>query len=83
MRIVIPLLAGISLLILPWPIAALLMLPAAYVLPVAGLLLGVLADLLYFVPGAALVPLFSLYGLAIGVGAIFVRRFMKARIIGG
>jgi hypothetical protein len=67
----------------PWPLAALGAFALALMEPVAGLALGIILDALYFVPGAARLPVCTACGLAGTVLAFFVRRFVKTRIISG
>ncbi len=73
--------AFILIFMVPWPIALIGMLGASLLVPVAGLGLGIVADLLYFTPGAAFMPLMTLYGAAISGAALLVHRFVKTRII--
>lgn len=73
--------ALISLFIFPWQVSLVAIFLAALSLPPAGLMLGLLADVVYFVPGAAFVPYFSLLGLVASVLAALVHRFVKTRIM--
>ena len=66
---------------MPWPITLVGMFGASLLIPVAGLGLGIVADLLYFTPGTAFVPLMTLYGAGISGVALLVHRFVKTRII--
>ena len=81
MRLVAILLAFISLFIFPWPVTALLMLGAGLLLPFSALALGIIADLVYFVPGGAFMPYFTVLGLVFFMISLLVHRFVKTRII--
>ena len=82
MRSMSIILALIALFIFPWQVAVIAVLGAAFLTPLAGLALGIVADLVYYVPGAAFMPYFTLFGLgATGIGFL-VQRFVKTRIIG-
>jgi hypothetical protein len=83
LRLVVVLAALASIFMLPWPVTAALILAAGFFVPPASLALGVVADLAYFSPGAALFPYFSLYGAACTLVAVLVHRFVKTRIISG
>ena len=67
----------------PWPYAALLAFTLALAEPFAGIACGVIADALYWAPGASHAPLGTLLGFAGTLAAYLVRRFVKTRIIGG
>ena len=82
-RLAAVLAAFVSLFIFPWPFSVALMLAASFFVPPAGLALGVIGDLAYFVPGAASLPYLSLYGAACTLAAVLVHRFVKTRIING
>lgn len=75
-------LAALSLFLFPWPVSLALMLLASLLFPPAGPLLGVLGDVLYFMPGSAPAPYFLLWGLVCFGIALLVQRFVKTRIIG-
>ena len=73
--------AVLSVFLFPYPLTLLLsFLASLYLTPVA-LVVGILADLVYFAPGAAPVPFMSLLGGGLSVLALLVRRFVKARIM--
>lgn len=80
-RILVLLSALISLFIFPWQVSLAFMFAASLFLPPAGLALGIIADLIYFVPGAAFMPFFTLFGLVFFGIALLVHRFVKTRII--
>jgi hypothetical protein len=83
LRLLIPLVAFLSLFMLPWQASAVLVLAAALVLPMLGVVLGAAADILYFSPHAAPVPFFFLGGAAATLLALLVHRFVKTRIMEG
>lgn len=83
MRGLLVLLVFISIIFFPWPLAALLTLISSLFVPLLPLAAGLFADTLYYAPGAASVPLYTLYGaLATGI-ALFVRSRLKTSIIRG
>lgn len=83
LRLIVPAFALVSLFIFPWPVSLVGILAASFLLPPAGIALGILMDLLYYLPGTAFFPYFTLYG-AFATGlALLVRRFVKTRIIEG
>ena len=67
--------------LVPWPVAIVLAIPLAFFEPIAGLACGVLADVLYFTPGAGQVPYGTLAGAAGALTAVLVRRFVQTRIM--
>lgn len=77
-----PLIALLSLFIFPWQVSVVAIAGASLLVPPAGLALGIIADLVYFTPGSAFMPYFSLFGLACFGGALLVQRFVKTRIMG-
>ena len=81
-RAAIVTLAALGLFWFPWPLALILIVVAGVVMPIAALVLGVTADLLFhpFAPGV--MP----YGIIIGIvmfalGSV-LRRFFASRIMG-
>ncbi len=82
-RIVLSVAALLSPFLFPYPATLLLSIAASLLFPPIGLLAGLLTDLAYFVPAASVLPVATVTGLAISVISVFVRRFFKARIIGG
>lgn len=66
----------------PWPLAALLAFSAAFVLPLYGILAGVLIDILYYTPGGASWPIVTVLSVVGAVLSILMHRFVKARIMG-
>lgn len=66
----------------PWPLALAALLASALAAPATGILLGALADILYWTPASAPVPWFTLAGTAAAGASLVVRRFVKARIMG-
>ncbi len=81
MRALIPAIALFALFVVPWQVGMFSILVAALFLPPTGLLLGVIADLIYYSPGAAPVPYFTLCGIGCFVLALLVHRFVKTRIM--
>lgn len=82
LRTVFLLLAAISTVAFPAAVTAVLVVCAALFVPSAMLLAGVLMDILYYVPGAYPVPLYTILGLVGFIIAEIVHSFMKARIMG-
>ncbi len=80
MRIVFVIAAVVGIFMFPWPFALMLGLVAAALLPVAGIAFGVLYDILYY-PGGYW-PVASILGLVVTGLALFVRSFVKERIMG-
>lgn len=80
-RYIVPVFSLLGLFFFPWPVSAGLLVVSALFVPVSGLALGILADLLYFSSGAALFPWCSLYGVAVFLFALLVHRFVKTRIM--
>lgn len=76
-------LALIALFVFPWQVAFVGVVAAALFMPAAGIALGVIADIVYYVPGASFMPYFSLLGGAATLLSVLVHRFVKTRIIGG
>lgn len=76
------LLAAIGIVAFPWPLTLFFICIAALFVPQLALLFGVLIDILYFVPGAFPVPLFTVLGLIGFVLALLVHSVVKARIMG-
>ena len=81
LRLSATLLALAGIVAFPWPLAASFVMIAALFAPSLALIAGVAMDILYYVPGAYPVPLFTLLGLAGFIVAHFVHGFVKARII--
>lgn len=79
MRIVFVVAAVLSIFMFPWPFALVLGLVAAVLLPVAGVALGILYDILYH-PGEYW-PVASILGLVVTGMALLVRHFVKTRIM--
>lgn len=81
-RAILVLAALLSPFLFPYPYTLLLSFIASLYVPPAALLSGIVTDLFYYVPAAGL-PLGLIFGALLSVIALFVRRFIKARIIGG
>lgn len=69
-----------ALLLFPAPFFMVLVAVAAVLFPPAGVLYGILADALYFAPGAATVPHGIIYGTAASVGGLLISRFLSTRV---
>lgn len=78
-KIALPLLAIVGVFTLPWKLTLLLSALAALYFPPTALLIGILADILYY-PGTGL-PTASLYGAGIALAAAGVRWFAETRIL--
>lgn len=72
--------ACISLFFFPWPLTVLLTLGSGVLVPLVPLALGLLADALYWAPGAGM-PFYTLTGALITVLAFFVHARLWARIM--
>lgn len=81
-RLALLLLAFFAPFMFPWPLAVALIFLTATGFPILALFGGVLMDVLYFVPGAALLPFGTLLGIVGFLLALFVHDFMKTRIMG-
>lgn len=75
--------ALLSLFIFPWQVSAVIILAAALLFPPAGIGLGLIADLVYWIPGVAFLPYFSLFGIVCTGLSLLVHRFVKTRIMEG
>lgn len=71
----------ISVILFPWPLAVLVAAATAFFEPLVPLAAGLFADTLYFAPGAGAVPVFTLYGFAFSLAAMFVRSRLRTSII--
>ena len=81
-RLAALILSAIGVVAFPWPLTAAFVTIAAVFVPPVMLLCGVLMDILYYVPGAYPVPLYTILGLVGFIIAEIVHSFMKARIMG-
>ncbi len=81
MRVVFGAAALLSPFMFPYPFTMLLSFVASLYFPPLGFLVGVLTDFLYYTPSAFPVPLATVLGIFISVGAFFMQRFLKARIM--
>ncbi len=81
MRIVFSVAAFLSPFFFPFPLTLLLSAVAGFFLPAVPLLVGMLVDLLYYVPESSLLPLGTVCGVLIAAACVLVRQFVKARII--
>lgn len=80
-RAIVIIAALISVFILPLPVTAVLAAFGSLMFPPTALAVGILIDVLYLPSGTP--PYATIMGVAGFVAAVFVRRFMKTRIIGG
>lgn len=80
MRYVFLALALLSIFFFPYPLTVLLSFVASLYVPIAGLLIGILADLVYYTPHASSLPLATMYGAAASLLAYILRRFVRARL---
>lgn len=71
----------VSAILFPWPLTALLALAAGFSEPLVPLAAGLFADTLYFTPQAEAFPVFTLAGLLLSIGVVFVRSRLRAGII--
>lgn len=78
LRILLVVSAFLSLFWLPWPLTMLLAFAASLMLPAAALAFGLLAEVLY---GSGGLPVVFLIGAAGTLLALWVRWFMKTRIM--
>ena len=69
--------ACLSVVFFPWPLSAMLALGIAVVEPLTPLIVGVLADTLYYVPQAGSVPLYTILGVLVTLVAYLVRNQLK------
>ncbi len=83
MRFVLIALAVLSPFLFPYPVTLALSFVASLFYPPLALVVGILTDLLYYVPSVAPLPLAVLTGLALSIAAFFMQRFLKTRIMGG
>lgn len=81
MRYLSTLLALLAPFWLSWPLVVLLLCVAAVYEPLAAVAGGILADTLYFTHGVYSFPFMSIGSMCIAVAALFVRKFLKTRII--
>ena len=82
MRAMPTILALMALFVFPWQVSLVAVFAASLFMPAAGIALGVIADIVYYIPGAPFIPYFTLFGLAATGSALLVHRFVKTRIIG-
>lgn len=69
-----------ALVLFPAPFFVALVAIASLLFPPAGILYGILADALYYAPGAASIPHGIVYGTAASVGGFLVSRFLSTRV---
>ncbi len=71
----------VSTIFFPWPLTAMLALAASFFEPLVPLSAGIFADVLYYVPQDGSMPVFTLFGLAFSLIAVFVRARLREGII--
>jgi len=67
----------------PYPVTVILSFMASMFVPYVAFAIGMLTDAIYLVPQGETLPLATMIGLGVSLFAFLVRRFIKARIIGG
>lgn len=72
----------LSVILFPWPLTAFVAIAASFFEPLVPLAVGLFADTLYWAPDAGALPVYSFYGLAFSIVAIFVRSRLSTSIIG-
>lgn len=80
MRFAVPVIALLSVFWFPWPLTVVLLFAASLFVPLSGLVIGVLADVVY---GASLVsgiPYGTVAGIAAFVAGSLLHRYGKAYI---
>lgn len=82
-RVLLAALAALSPFFFPYPATVLLSFAASLFFPYLALGIGILTDALYLAPNAAFFPVATGIGAVTSLLAFFVRRFIKARIMGG
>lgn len=83
MRAIVVIMTGVSIVVYPWQLAALLVLAAALFEPFLPLAAGIFADTLYFAPHASGAPLATVFGAVLTALMLFVRTRLNAGIIRG
>lgn len=73
--------AMFSLFVLPWPASVLLALASALSIPAAPLVVGLVADALYWTPGSHALPLATIVGALGTAAALLVRSRLSPGII--
>lgn len=82
-RYALTILALLSPFFFPFSATLVLAFAASVFIPPVALVVGLLSDFLYYTPGASFWPMASMWGLLLSICGLLVRRFLKARIIGG
>ncbi|MBI4088740.1 hypothetical protein HY415_01455 [Candidatus Kaiserbacteria bacterium] len=78
MRGFLTLFSFVSAIFFPWPFTVLLALAASITEPFVPLAVGLFADTLYYAPSDGILPLYTLYGAAATIIALFVRSRFRA-----
>ncbi|MEK7079724.1 MAG: hypothetical protein AAB901_00350 [Patescibacteria group bacterium] len=82
LRIALIILTFVAPFFFPWQITLIIVLGAAFFVPILGLFAGVLTDVLYYVPSAAPMPVATIIGVFIFLLGLVVQEFVKTRIMG-
>ena len=81
MRRVLVLGAFLSALWFPWPLTVCVAIGVSLLEPLVPLAIGLLLDILYFVPPVSVFPHFTVWGAAVTMIAFFVHSRLKTSII--
>lgn len=81
MRIVVPVAALFSVFWFPYSLTLFLSFVAGVFVPWFPLVLGILSDLLYYVPSVSFLPMGTVAGLILSVISLGMRSFLKTRIM--
>lgn len=65
----------------PYPLTLMISMLAGIIFPPVPLLVGLLVDALYYHPALAVPPYGTLFGAVASVAALFLGRFIRARIV--
>ncbi len=83
MRIPLGILAVLSPLLFPSLFALAIVFGVSLYMPPIALLVGLITDAFYYVPGQVFFPTATVLGLLLAIFSYVVHSFIKARIIGG
>lgn len=81
-RAILILATCISFVMLPWQFTVVMMVVLSTTIPLAGIIVGVLIDLVYAPVGISSVPLGVLFGVVASALGYAISRFLRARIMG-
>ena len=82
MRGIYTIVTFVSVLLFPWPVAAVLAFVSALHLPLLPLAIGIFFDTLYYTKATGFLPLGSMCGVLVSTIALFVRSRLNPGIIG-